>query len=373
MNKKVMSVLCAVVLMSELTGCSEVKEVWNPVGNDNVIKIAVTGDDEFYNDSETIEGMELAANDFLEKTGIDIEIVTYDDDADYHKAIAQANRIAADNSIAAVIVKQEIDFVDTVADIYEKAEKPFIITSGCYNHTIEKGYDYLIADFINAKTAGSIMAQYIIENNFNTVAFCHSDTEYEEDELKGFQSALSGTSVVLADTVVGPYTQEEFDVAYARWLNLGIDAVCVSNYFCYNSDLVRMLREKGSDIQVVSDYVMDTEEDILLNGEYLDGTVIVPLYIIGETENESSVFSRFSEIYGKDMLEKAVQSYDLITIIGNGLTSDINSSEEFMTFIKSEKGHNGLNGKVMFDSNGALVPVGYDTLVFYDGAFRMLK
>lgn len=370
MKKRTVAIICASFLLSCLTGCKDTEMVWKPM-TDNVIKIAVTGDDVFYNDSQTLEGMELAAADFLSATGIDLEIVAFDDDADYHKAISYANKIAADSSIAAVIVKQEIDFVDIIADIYEKAEKPFIITNGCYNHTIENKYEYLIADFINAKTAGSIMAQYITDNNFKKVAFCHSDTEYEKDELKGMQSQLSDSSVVLADTVIGPFTQEEFDIAYARWCSLGIDAVCVSNYFCYNSDLVRMLREKGSDIQVISDYVMDTEDDIDKNGEYLDGTVIVPLYITGKTDEGNIISERFKEKYGKDMLEKAVQSYDLIKILGNAFSSDAEAPGDIMAQIKTEKGHDGVYGKVLYDENGALVPTGYDTLVFYDGAFRM--
>ena len=48
-------------------------------------------------------------------------------------------------------------------------------------------------------------------------------------------------------------------------MNLGIDAVCISNYDIYNSDLIKMLREKGSDLQVIGDYVMDTEEEIAVH------------------------------------------------------------------------------------------------------------
>ena len=124
-----------------------------------------------------------------------------------------------------------------------------------------------------------------------------------EDELKGFQSEISDSGVALADTVVGPYTQEEFDIAYSRWQVLGIDVVCVSNYYSLNSDLVRMLRLKGSDIQVVSDYVMDTDYDIEQNGEYLDGTVIVPLYLTDDTA-ENDIKERYNEKYGFEMTEQ---------------------------------------------------------------------
>ncbi len=368
--KKSMSFTAAIITVSLFSACNEAVETWKPVGSDNAITIAVVGDDLFYNEGGTVEAMEMASKDFSAKTGITVNVNFYDDDADYHKAIAYANEIAADTDIAAVIVKQEIDYVDTVADIYEAAGKPFIITNGCYNHTIEKGYDYLLVDFINAKAAGSIMGEYVIDNGFRRAAFCHSDTEYEEDELKGFQSKISDSSVTLADTVVGPYTQEEFDIAYARWVSLGIDVVCVSNYYSYNSDLVRMLREKGSDIQVVSDYVMDTDNDIAQNGEYMDGTVIVPLYLTGEGDSYYEVSERFKAEYGLEMHERAVQSYDLIYMMSSALNSGVSDSAALMDMLKSADGYDGLRGKVTYTEDGSLIPSGDDILVFSEGAFR---
>lgn len=366
--KKSLAFISSVSTLLMFTGCNEAVDVWKPMGSSNIV-IAVVGDDTFYNDGGTVEAMELASEDFYTNTGVSIIVKYYDDDSDYHKAIAYANEIASDTDIAAVIIKEEIDYVDTVADIYEEAGKPFIITNGCYNHTIENGYEYLLVDFINAKSAGSIMGQYVINSGFKRAAFCHSDTEYEEDELKGFQSEISDSDVALADTVVGPYTQEEFDIAYARWQALGVDVVCVSDYYSLNSDLVRMLRLKGSDIQVVSDYVMDTDYDVERNGEYLDGTVIVPLYLIEDKES-NDVKERYNDRYGFEMMERAVQSYDLIYMLGTALNSGVADSSSFMSMLKSEEGYEGLHGKVTYDENGALIPSGNDILTFSNGAFR---
>lgn len=367
--KKHLMCLSTAAMMTVCTGCNEAIETWKPIGSGSTIQIAVVGNDEFYTDGGTVEAMQLASNNFYERTGITVDVLYYDDDADYHKAIAYANKIATDSNIAAVIIKEEIDFVDTVADIYEEAQKPFIITNGCYNHTIEKGYEYLLVDFINAKSAGTIMGQYVKNNRFQRAAFCHSDTEYEEDELKGFQAEIEGSSVTLADTVVGPYTQEEFDIAYSRWQTLGVDVVCVSNYYNLNSDLVRMLRQKDSDIQVVSDYVMYTDDDIQLNGKYLDGTVIVPLYILSDSDEKSDVAKRFYDTYGFEMTERAVQSYDLIDMLCTALNSGVSDSSGLMSVLKSEEGYEGIYGKVRFDENGALIPSGNDVQVFSDGGF----
>lgn len=366
--KKNIALLSIVALMPVFTGCSETAETWKPIGSENTVGIAVVGDDKFYTDGGTVEAIELAADDFYNEHGVRINVTYYDDDADYHKAIAFANEIAADPDIAAVIVKEEIGFVETVADIYEAAKKPFVITNGCYNEVIDKGYDYLLVDFINAQAAGNTMGQYVKDNGFKRAVFCHSDTEYEEDELKGFQSQISDSGTALVDTVVGPYTQEEFDIAYSRWQMLDVDVVCVSDYFILNSNIVKMLRQNGSDIQVVSDYVMDTDEDIRLNGKYLDGTVIVPLYGAGNIADDVS--RRYEERYGLEMLERAVQSYDLVYMLGSGLTSGVSDPKDFMAYMRSSDGHEGLYGSVYYDDCGVLIPSGDDILVFSDGGFR---
>ena len=192
MNRKI-RVLAVILLLLFLAGCGGSEAVWSPLTGEGHIRIAVLGDDDFYLEGGTTEAMELAAEDFRQETGLPIDLVYCDDDADYHKAIAWAKSLAADPEITAVISKQEIDFIDTVADMLEDAKKPYVVLSGCYNHTIEHGYDYLLADFIHARAAGKIMGRYVTSRGFRRAAFCHSDTEYEEDELKGFQDQVSGT------------------------------------------------------------------------------------------------------------------------------------------------------------------------------------
>lgn len=386
MNKKRKAGFIAAVFGTMLLcACGAEQTAWKPINDDGVIKIAVIGDDEYIVDNGAMEATEMAADDFFGRTGVKIETVVYDDDSDYKKGIEAAEAIAADSSISAVIVKQELDYLDTVARIFEDAEKPFIITNGCYEHTIDDGYQYMIVDCINADAAGGIMADWVQKQGYELVAFCHSDTEYEEDELKGFcraqesseddggfQDRVNSTGVKLADTVVGPYTQEEFDIAYSRWQALGIDAVCISNYDILNSDLVRMLREKGSAIPVIGDYVMDTDEDIAANGEYLEGTAIVGMYINDFDGNDTEITERFREKYGMEMSEKAIQSYDIIKLLGEGLNSGISEPKELIEYMKNGE-YEGISGTLAFDERGCLIPNGNEMLVFSNGAFSQIN
>lgn len=371
--KKLVSVICIGVGLFFLTACKEERENWKPIGDDNTIKIAIIGDDEYIEDNGSMEAMELASDHFYKQTGIKIETVIYDDDADYNKGIVCAKEIATDENIAAVLVKQELDYIDATAEIFEEAYKPFVLTNGCYEHTINQEHKYMLVDCINAKSAGVIMGDWVIDHGYSRVAFCHSDTEYEEDELKGFHTQIANSSVRLVDTVVGPYTQEEFDVAYSRWDMLGVDVVCISNYDILNSDIVRMLRKKGSDICVVGDYVMDTDEDISANGEYLDGTAIVGMYINDYEQVDTEITDAFYEKYDLHMSEKAIQSYDIIRMIGEGLNSGISSPLELIDYMKREEGYEGVSGTLVFNEKGCLIPNGNEMLIFENGAFSQIN
>ena len=176
MKIKFSLLLSVFACVSLLTSCGQATTEWYPINN-NIIKIAIIGDDEYIKDNGSMEAMEMAADTFGEETAI--ETVIYDDDADYNQGVSLAKEIADDNSISVVIVKQELDYIDTVAEIFEKAKKPFIIASGCYEHTITKAYDYMLVDCINAKAAGSSRSEWLSANGYQKVAFCHSYTEYE--------------------------------------------------------------------------------------------------------------------------------------------------------------------------------------------------
>ena len=45
--KKLVSVICIGVGLFFLTACKEERENWKPIGDDNTIKIAIIGDDEY--------------------------------------------------------------------------------------------------------------------------------------------------------------------------------------------------------------------------------------------------------------------------------------------------------------------------------------
>ncbi len=351
-------------------GCGRsAQPVWTGVPEDGVVRIAMVGDGAFCRLGGTMEAFELAAADAKAQTGLELQLSVFDDEADYNKAIARVREIADDPTIAAVIVKQELDYIDAAADMLDQAQKPFFITNGCYEHTIDAGYEYMLVDCISAAQVGTVMSRHILDRGYRRVAFCHSPTEYEEDELKGMYAALAGSDATLVDACVSLNSPEELRVALRRWEALGVDVVCVNDYTRPNSELVRMLRQEGSALPVLSDYDMDTDDELARNGAFLDGTSIVPLYGLAATAQKPDVLERFSQRYGMEMSEHAVQTYDLVTMLAQQLARRPARPDQLVAALREGR-HAGIYGDISFDARGVLDSSGTDPLVFQDGRFR---
>ena len=355
------------------TGCSAEQQAWHAVDN-NEINIALIGDEEFFRYGGAYDAMEYAADEFSGRTGVKVNLKLFNDNGDYNTGVALASEIAEDDSISVTISKQELDIIDTVASIFNANKKPLIVTNGCYDRTSAQGYSYLITDFINADTTGRYMGKYAVDEGYRTIAYCHSDTEYEKDELKGVQSFIKNTGTKIVDTVIGPFTQEEFDECYDRWCSLDVDAVYISIYeYLCGSDIIRMLREKGSDIPVMTDYAMENDYDIEINGEYMDGTVILPLYPFEKNDMYNKIYNGFKARYRYGASASVMQSYELVSMICGYLNSGIKTSSEFMDCMKSEDGYETTAGVIHFDANGVLVTENVWYMKFEDGAFDLFR
>lgn len=359
---------------SVFAGCGKKKDTWTQIAENGEINIALIGDGEFFTYGGALDAMQLAAEEFEKDNGTKVNIITYDDKGDYNTGVTLAESIAKDDKILVAISKQELDIIDTVASIFEENKKPLVVTNGSYDKTSESGFKYLITDFINATTTGQYMGLYAAQEGFTKIAYCHSNTRYEKDELKGVQNYLKESDINIIDTEIGPFSQEEFDECYSKWTKLGVDAVYISIYdYLYGSNIIRMLREKGSDIPVVTDYAMANDLDIETNGQYMEGTVILPLYPYQKNERYDKISDSFSAKYSYEASESVIQSYELIHIMCGILNSGVDTSNEFMEAMKSEKGHETTNGIIKFDENGVLCTDDVYYLRFSENSFKLYR
>lgn len=369
--KKMTAVILTFIFIVSLCACQG--DTVSPVFNDNgELTVAILCNKDTYDVLNGVDAaIELAKKDAKDNYGITLNTVLYNDEGNYNTSIALASQIADDTQIAAAISVQEFDIVDSVASIFNEAKKPFIIFGGCYDSVSENGYEYFLNDVTSASKMGAVMGEYAKYKRLKKIAAIHTATEFETDEIKGFQSSVSGTDTQICDMLVGPFTREAFESAYSRWTALGIDGI----YMCFfdlelGGEVVQMIREKNSDIFVMTDYSIDNENSISNKGKYFNGVSYVPQCPIKESKKLTEFTSRCTRLYGEDdYLSYAAQMYDLLMMTICFAHKNPENGTRLMELFKSEEGYDGVTGHIAFDENGSLIVHENQCKVFNGGKF----
>ena len=191
----------------------------------DTLKIVILDSGDYYYSDEGIENGIMLAQEALEKeSGISIDLERVDDGGDYVNGISMAKALAEDESVDMVISFQNFESIGAEAGFFEQVQKPFIITMGCYDEVAERGYEYLITDFLSGRTIGSSIGEFLKQEKRENIALCHSDTTFEKDELKGIQSAIrdsDNTNIYYTQT--GPFDEDGLAQLLARCEKLSID------------------------------------------------------------------------------------------------------------------------------------------------------
>ncbi|MBO4338227.1 MAG: ABC transporter substrate-binding protein, partial [Lachnospiraceae bacterium] len=157
-----------------------------------VLNLVVLDSGDYYHIDDGIDaGLKMAFDALEKKYGQKVEISVVDDDGDYVKGIALAQSLAADPNVDIVMSFQNFESIGPEAPFFEEAGKPFIVTMGCYDEVGETGYKYFIADFMSGKTLGREIGKNLQKSGAKNVALCHSDTVFEQDEIRGLQSRIA--------------------------------------------------------------------------------------------------------------------------------------------------------------------------------------
>lgn len=89
--------------------------------------------DYYYSDDGIENGIRLALRDLKEEHGITIKVKRVDDGGNYVNGISLAKALSEDDQVDAVISFQNFESIGAEADFFEQAQKPFIVTMGCYD------------------------------------------------------------------------------------------------------------------------------------------------------------------------------------------------------------------------------------------------
>lgn len=322
---------------------------------DTLNLVILDSGDYYYSDDGIEHGIDLALKDLQKEQGITIKVKRVDDGGNYVNGISLAKALSEDDRVDAVISFQNFESIGAEVDFFEQAQKPFIVTMGCYDEVAEKGYSYLITDFLSGKMIGERIGEYLKSKKICRVALCHSDTVFEKDEMKGIQSVVNRSDEMnIYHTQTGPFDDSGLAQLLTDCDKLEIDAV-IANFYTQTDSawLLSGLRKKRPGMMVVGDYALDSSEILKEYGKDLEGVVIVPVYPYQESEKLQKFTARYEQECGAEFSTAAVQYYDLFRMLGKAAKQKA-SGRELMKTMKNEKGYEGVAGTITFDEKGRL-------------------
>lgn len=365
-NFKIVMFMIGIIFL--FVGCKETEETWKIQKEQDRIKIALLGSEEYLG-AEFTDGLKMAQREIEEEYNLNVVVDIFDDQSDYNTGISIATKIANDTDYLLAMTVQDFEMIDTAAEIFDKAGKPFIVVDGCFDRTREKGYSYFIANCISAKEMGEMIGDYVIKKGIKKIASSHSGTVFEKDEIKGLQSVISTTDTKIYDIQTGPFSKEEFLESYDKWVSLGIEAVYFNHYsYSWSGELIQMLRDEGSEIEAMTDYSVNNEESLKAFVAALEDTIIAPLYPIKESQKLEIFKKKFEKEFAYQPTSRTIQIYDLMYTITEGIQNTENA-KDFMNYFKSENGFKGISGSISYDKKGNLVPENAKCQILKEGTF----
>ncbi len=321
------------------------------------LHVVILDSEEFYYSESGIgQGIRFAMEDIEKNGSFPITFDLIEDDGNYVKGLSLAKALAKDPSVDIVITLQNFDSVDAEMPLFEEAEKPFIVTMGCYDEVAEQGYNYLLTDFLNARTMGEQIGHFLVENGSRNIALCHSDTTFERDQIRGVLSVLENEpdcNVYYSQT--GPFRDTELGDMLAQYKLLDIDTVVANFYAQEDSEwLLTRLSKTMPELVRVGDYVLDNSGVLKEYGKDLEGVFIVPNYPYENSRALDDFIARYENETKENFTTTAIQYYDLFRMLSDYCGGKKPKGSELMEKLKQPSGYAGTGGTLSYDENGCL-------------------
>ncbi|MDQ5984100.1 MAG: amino acid ABC transporter substrate-binding protein [Eubacteriales bacterium SKADARSKE-1] len=352
--KKAISVLVGLIFcMTLFSGCVTSSE-WNPLKSGGEVKIAVLGSSSVFEErKDFFAGVDLAIEDLAQKN-VKVSYKFFDDEGNYDKGVSLAKEVAEDSTYLLAFSLQNFETVDTISSLFEESKKPLVIVDGCYDSTMEKGYNYIFNLTVSAKDAGNALGQYAINHSYKWVSISHSG-KYSLDFQEGFRDATENSSTSnIVDLVAGPNKDSEVEATIARWKELGVQAVVLSfDDMDWAVQLVKQIKTLCPEMQIMGDQYFNNLGYMNDYGQYLEGLVMSSSFPVDSNDRLQNFYNNYeSRITYLDITSITAQGYDIVNMIVDKL-DDVSNVTDFISGLKSTGGYEGITG-IKFKLNGCI-------------------
>jgi branched-chain amino acid transport system substrate-binding protein len=311
----------------------------------------------------------LAAEDFGQVHGHDVEIVTADDLCDASGAEPAAQQLLAEEGLVAVIGSICSGVNVTVQPTYEEAGITQVSSgSTAVSVTAPEGrepFDTFLRTVVHDGVQGVKQAEYATEVLGATSAFSGHDTDAYGTGLKDvFNESFEELGGTIVGTEGWEKGQTDFSALVTTVTTENPDLVYVAGFDPEAAAFLRQLRDAGYEGDFMGGDGVITEQFLTLTEEASEGAVLSKPAPVEQTEALTNFADAFQEKYGYAYDEQpyAPTSYDAYQVIfdalvavaevdGDSLVIDLDALNDAMY----ESNFEGLSGHIEFDEKGDVV------------------
>ncbi|HSG45555.1 MAG TPA: ABC transporter substrate-binding protein [Anaerolineales bacterium] len=344
-NSKKTSIFALIFILSIIvTSCVPT----NQASGSQIYTIAVVeevpGETGNPNPQSIYAGVELAAAQFKEHTGIDVVIVPYADNGDVEIAKEIAGQIAKSDAVA-VIGHSTIETSSAAAEIYDAEGIP-VLNSVPVTEALTDEHPYYFNTIYTAETEAAYLANYLRKiTGAETASIISTSDGYGQLLAKQFGNTFTGLGgTVTIERVVSGSSELELDSIIREIISAGTETRNPGTIFLATDDvtaaqLIITMKQKGVSYPVVGASSMSTtvfqeligeqSEEKVFPGYYTEGVLTTNSIIFDSANRYASQFRfDYQTKYQADPGDRVVNGYDTALLLFKAfLDADIDGSD----------------------------------------------
>ena len=284
-------------------------------------------------------GALLAADQFMEHTGVNVVIVPYVENGEVDTAKKIAGQIAESNAVA-VIGHSTIETSRAAAEIYNAAGIP-VLNYMPVTETLTDEYSNYFNTTYTAQSEAAYLANYLRKVKGAASASIISTTDgYGQTLAKQFENTFTGLGgeITINEIVTGSGDQE-LDVIVRQIISADTQTIFLATDDEMAAQLVIKMTQKGMAYPIVGgsslstphfkELIGDQSEEIAFPGYYTDGILTTRAIIFDSANRYAGQFKQdYYKKYGDDPGDRVVNGYDAALLLFQAfLNSDVDNSE----------------------------------------------
>lgn len=332
--------------------------------------------------SQIKNGSQLAVNEYtarFKKLGFDLSLIGYDDQADPASGTAAARKIAADNSILAVVGTLNSGVSIPASAALAPSHVAMVSPANTANQVTDRGLKNMNRIVARDDSQGPAGANFMIGKlKAKSVYLLNDKTAYGEGLVVEVKKALQAKNIKISGDE-GTEEKSDFSAIIQKIKLTKPDAIYFGGIYNQVGVFLKQLREQGVTVPVVGGDGLDSEQMVTIGGKGSNNvyytTVAAPADALPAAKR---VAANYNKAFGKDIQGFGIFGYDATKVTLQGVLAAIKANgnklptrTQVETAIRGVKATGLLSGTVQFNSMGDRQAAKMYIMNINDGKFKL--